>query len=276
MDPVAGQLKLHRNRYFLLLAQGLCLALLAYLLPYLLGIRGLELAIAGIFLSAIALSKSLDNCLASARGPENISLCGSLSGLLACSILFAGFGAGLIILTVGVPEEQLWLVFGFADEIGLLTTGNLGQGQFAPFSDVLLHNLGIMATIVILSAVYGMPGLAISLTWNITVWTVVLAPMVCRTVSASGNASETALFVSVLAISPHVLLEFLAYLHAGCIAVTTRVLVVEAQKVRSNLQFPLQNLLISLLLSGLLLALAAFSESHFSAFILGFLPGWDL
>jgi len=260
-----------------ILVWGMLLSLLAFALPYLLGLRQTELAITGICLCAMSLGLVLNRVDAIAQvaiAQPSQRDCRHLlvTTILSSVCLFLGCWISLTLLMLIVSDSDLSRTFAFVAEYQAITAGNLGQGQFAALAEILPHNLGVMATVTVLSIVYGNFGLSFSLTWNITLWTAILVPLVARTVAASSNAGLAAFFVSNLAIAPHVLIEFLAYLQAGLAAVHTRNAFLVDRGSRAITAIRLRCLLAALAAGAMLLTAAAWFESQFAGAVLRFLP----
>lgn len=251
---------------------GALLPVSAFALPWLLGLRKSELLLAGFFLTAISIAIALQKRYPLDDGTSRYSHQTLLNLTIETMTLSLGVLAGLTILMCAINTQFSPTGFFLTDELGLLNSGNLSQGDFAPFSATFPHNLGVLATLCVLSAVYGVYGFSFAITWNLSVWSMVLVPVVDRTLDVYPTAVMRVLLVSVAAIAPHLVLELLSYVLGGIASILVARSLVAGVTGKSFSFNRMKSAWLGLAISAPVLAVASLSESHLAAYILKLLP----
>jgi hypothetical protein len=205
------------RRLFQLGIEALSFTLVSTYLPVTLGFE--EAGLVSLFLIAAALSDRLSLLLEENR--RDIwerrvrgwrANRGTAGGILA---LLCGVFAGYAIVAYLLGESRVAGLFGFALRAAALGGETLLERDFGTFSAVLAHNAGVFVVIACLSFVYRAYGAMLALTWNASVWALVITTLALRGGPSAGLAGFAPVVLAVAALAPHLVLEGLAYVAAS-------------------------------------------------------------
>lgn len=169
-----------------------------------------EASLVGVFLIALGLTRTVESLLdrtyddlrkKSARGAE-------LRLAKVLMLIFLGVLGTYVVALLIVPLDRVPEVFG--RQVGNFAGGSLSDVDFGGAGRILSHNLVVGAIGFMFSLVYRHAGMLLMLAWNASVWGVVF-PYTARTAPESGGATLLYLLKTVAAITPHLVLEAVAY-----------------------------------------------------------------
>lgn len=201
------------------------LMLFAQLFPFVLGIA--QGGIIAMFLVSISLMRQVRGLMDENREniwQKNISSwkANSLSAISVLSLFLGLFLATLIfafLLKTYGSHNTLQEFYDF-----ILKTAHINHNQplaerFKSFAGILLNNYAVLLTTVMLSLIYRTYGMVLVISWNACIWAVLIISIFHRAWLTTKVSTFTFVWRSLLAMSPHLLLEALGYIVAALAAV---------------------------------------------------------
>jgi len=180
----------------------------------------------------------------------------------AASLWFMWFGvlAGYGVVALCLNPSSLDGFFGFALDAAGVGEGSLGAG-LGSFAGLLMHNLSVLAAVVVLSLLFRGYGTMLALSWNACVWAFVLAQHL--TTEGWGTLPKL-----LLAVGPHLAMEGLAYVVGGLAAVYLSLGLVRYPLGDARLRSVLGAVVRLFCLAVALLVVSAFAEARWAPVLL--------
>ena len=203
------------RRYALLFAEAVVAAVVAVLLPRVLGLD--EPGLIALFLTSAGLSSRMHGLLAENREAVWTSSSSSSSPTaanrrttLAILTLFAGILTTFVVATLLLGPAQAAHEFAFALRAADVSNDTLLGNRFGSVGGVggvLAHNLVVAVALFLLAVVFRAYGALLALTWNAAVWGTVLTLLVERHAAQPHGAALPSALLAVVAVFPHLVIE---------------------------------------------------------------------
>jgi uncharacterized membrane protein SpoIIM required for sporulation len=182
-----------------------------------------ESGVISVFLSAAVLSSRLLQLLEENRTriwekgykswKTNLLTAGSILAIFVGTILTYVIAAGLL------NNDEVARSFRFALQAAGIGRDSILTRQFAGFLPILGHNCLVLFSVICLSFVYRAYGALLAVVWNACTWGLVITFLVQRGLSVTEGSSIAFIFISVMAVFPHLALEAAAYIVASMAAI---------------------------------------------------------
>ena len=205
------------RRHALLFAEAVVAAVVAVLLPRVLGLD--EPGLIALFLTSAGLSSRMHGLLAENREAVWTSSSSSSSSssadanrrtTLAILTLFAGILTTFVVATLLLGPAQAAHEFAFALRAADVSNDTLLGDRFGSVGSVgsvLAHNLVVAVALFLLAVVFRAYGALLALTWNAAVWGTVLTLLVERRAAQPDGPALPSALLAVVAVFPHLVIE---------------------------------------------------------------------
>jgi len=169
--------------------------------------------------------------------------------------MFMGIFVAFLIIGLMTPYSSIWRLYGSQ----LSSAGMVGNALWVQsFFRLLLNNLLVFAVCFLLSLVYG-AGSIIFLTWNASVWSVVIAYFI----KLHYLDAQTLGLVSIVAILPHLITEGIAYISAAIAGGVVSKAALREKLFSKNFNHIMSDSVIILAAGFVLVIISCFVESYF-------------
>jgi hypothetical protein len=199
------------RRYALLFAEAVVAAVVAVLLPRVLGLD--EPGLIALFLTSAGLSARMHGLLAENREAvwtSSTPTDANRRTTFAILTLFAGILTTFVVATLLLGPTQAAQEFAFALRAADVTNDTLLHDRFGSVGGVggvLAHNLVVAVALFLLALVFRAYGALLALTWNAAVWGTVLTLLVERRAAQPHGAALPSALLAVVAVFPHLVIE---------------------------------------------------------------------
>jgi hypothetical protein len=199
------------RRYALLFAEAVVAAVVAVLLPRVLGLD--EPGLIALFLTSAGLSARMHGLLAENREAvwtSSTPTDANRRTTFAILTLFAGILTTFVVATLLLGPTQAAQEFAFALRAADVTNDTLLHDRFGSVGGVggvLAHNLVVAVALFLLAVVFRAYGALLALTWNAAVWGTVLTLLVERRAAQPHGAALPSALLAVVAVFPHLVIE---------------------------------------------------------------------
>jgi uncharacterized membrane protein SpoIIM required for sporulation len=252
-----------------ILGEAFLFTLAAILIAHSLGAE--QAGVFSIFLASASLSGRLSYLLEENQQDYDLGRRGwqanpkTAFGFLA---LFLGMLLAYMGTALALSELRLSGSFRFAIELAGMNDRSLLSSRFHSTGGVFFYNLRILIAVFILGFLYRSYGMLLSLAWNAGVWGVVFVWLARRGLGSAQESAGLYLLRALVAILPHMLLEALAYVLAGLAALFFSLAFSNHQVGDRHFRRRMRAVRSSLVLSIVMLYVAAWLESHLPRFLL--------
>ncbi len=175
-----------------------------------------ETSLVAIFLAALLGSDSVERLLEWNRWSiqKRQVLPRRANGRLALRLvfLFAGSFIGFGALGMGLPEDRVGAMF--SHQLRGTAGGSLPDLVFAPFSELLLHNLYVLVFFFLIALPFRRGGVMLAIAWNSSAWGLISATL-ARGWAGADRGLLSAWGQVMTVVSPHLFMEATAYVLAG-------------------------------------------------------------
>jgi hypothetical protein len=133
--------------------------------------------------------------------------------------LFLGSFFAFAVAALWIGEQRMNHSFGFVLDMASLGHDTILTRPFVSAPGLFLHNTLVLFAFICLSLVYRAYGALLALVWNACIWGLVIMFLVRRGIPESPLPPALFMFVSALAVLPHLLLEAASYIVGSLAAI---------------------------------------------------------
>jgi hypothetical protein len=136
--------------------------------------------------------------------------------------MFVGMMLGYVAVAISISSDNFHSMFGFVLEVTQVASETtIWNRPFSNTLSLLMNNCFVLISLIFLAFMYRGFAVLLTMSWNACNWGLALTLMIQQGITASPEhlSSTATILISILALTPHLALEALAYIFGSIAAI---------------------------------------------------------